>query len=373
MEDFIVTENNIMESVAVEETVVPAEEAAVAETPAEETSEAAAEETAEEAAPAKKKGRGKKALLAIVITVLVLGFGAGAFLLGRNTEFDPLAIFTAADRNETAEPPVFLGIWSDDEYTLSVSAGGILDINGTAYSYTTEGKIIVIRDSSGTEYRLGWKKASNTLMLWLDGERDDSVSLRKEIKNDPEDLYGTWYLGDVEVTFNEDGTAEIYGKEYTYTADGFEITCVSEAGTEYMFYDFEKDFLILALPAEINKTLRFVSENSIIPLITGTWVNENGYEYTVYYPDGSVELRDFSGFSNYEYGDTLEACIEGNKLIMLYSGYKFVCDIEVDGDCMKTYYLGELMETAYCVSRETDITPEDVKRLWDMYTPTEAA
>lgn len=347
------------------------QEAPVAELQsAPETEITAAPETATAAKEKKRKGAG--AIKVILFVILVIAVAVGSFILGRSLDFDLDEIFASCNSktgNGTEEAPEFLGVWSNDKHAFYISAGGIIEIDGASYSYTWDAKTITIKTDDGESYAIRYKKMSNTLKLWLEEDRDDSVSVRRNSRENPDELCGAWTLGDTEICFNADGTAEIYGKSYTYTADSYEITCKSKSGNEYMFYTVDGDFLKLWLPGGSDRTLTFVKSDSLVPGLMGTWVSDESEEYLVCHADGTVEL---SGLEEEYFGEEISAYVEDESLVLRIGEVKVPFDVELDNDSLKLFYLGENLASFYRISTETDLSIDEIELLWDMYSPTEA-
>ncbi len=360
-------ENNVPQDESVEITrEIPTAETAVS---AEPNAEAVADTPSESEKPVRKS---KKALIVVLVAILVIAVGVSSFILGRHSDFDFGSIFApffGSTEDEAEEAPEFLGAWSDSKHSVYISAGGIIEIDGAGYSYTWDSKTITVKAADGESYAIRYKKMSNTLKLWLDGNKDDSVSLRRNTRGDADALCGSWSLGDTEIVFNADGTAEIYGKSYTYTADSYEITCKSKSGKEYMFYTVDGDFLSLWLPGESAKTLRFARSDSLIPMLTGTWVSTESDDYIICHADGTVEFNS----SSEEYFDTeTSTYIEDESLVISVDGIRIPFDIELDGDRLELCYLGETIGTFCRISTKTDLTDEEIELLWELYSPTEA-
>ncbi len=322
----------------------------------------------------KKKRKGPK--IAILIILLVLAFalvGSVSFFIGRNPDFDYSKLIPAfMKEKEPKTPPEFLGMWSGEGHTFNASANDIIELDGVKYTYTWAEDSITLKNSQNEEIRIGYKKTSNRIKLWKDEDKTDFIYVRRLIKTEENELYGSWVYGDTVISFSDMGTAEIYGNSYTYTVDGFEITCTSNKKTEYMFYTVNGDYLDLWQPGAPEKTLSFIRQGSLLPQLIGTWVLNNGSEYFVVSKDGSMNICDLTGVNSELYEDIVSASVDKDTVAIDYSSVSFVYSITVDGDYLRLDLAGKLIGEYYRVSKNTDLSPNDIEFLWSVYEPDEA-
>lgn len=383
-------ENETMMTVSTEETAaVPEAPAKIAEDTAAETPSEAAEETSVEAvteapveavaetpaevvaeAPKKKKRIGLKiTILVIVLLLAFAGVSAVSFFLGRNPDFEFSKLIPSFEKEEEpTEPAEFFGMWEGEDHTFCASAGNIIELDGKTYTCTWDDKTITLRLNEDEEVVIGYKRTSNRIKLWKDGDKDDSVYLRRNAPSEPEKLCGSWVHGDTVISFSDMGTADIYGGTYDYTADGFEITCQGKSGREYMFYTIDGENLILWQPGESDKKLSFIREGSLVPKLVGTWVLNNGTEYVVISKDGTVEICDLTGRNSELYEDIVEARVENETIIVRYPGTQLTYNITLDNDYMKLDFASKLVGEYYRVSEKTNLSVSDVEFMWSIYS-----
>ncbi len=351
----------------------------VTEVAAEPVTEIAVEPSDEESTARKNNRKALKvALVMMIIFIVFIGFGAAAFVLARNSEFrfSDMAASCTNSESKVIEAPEFTGAWESDDHTFLASSGGIIEIDGKGYKCTWDDKKITLTLDDESTLDVKYKKVSRTLKLWVKEDKSDSVSMRASDKNNPEDICGSWQLGETVISFSDMGDAHIYGTDYSYSADGYEITCSSKSGNEYLFYTVSGDALTIWQPGEPEKKLTFFREGSRVSALVGTWVDQYGTEYIVVKPDGSVVYGDYLGVQD-ELGDDMTITLEGDKFVLSVMGIDVDMNIvELDGDRMRISIdaLGQIAEANYYrVTREFDLDSDEISLLWDMYSPTEAA
>ncbi len=361
-------ENEAMMTVSEDTPSGTAAEAA-AETPAEAPSEAVEEATK------KKTRRGLKiTILVIALVIAFAGVGAVSFFLGRNPDFDFSSLIPSFKMApEAAEPAEFLGLWEGDEHSFYASAGNIIELDGVKYTCKWNDKTITLKTEDGEEIVIGYKRTSNRLRLWKDGGKENSAYFRRKFPCEAETLCGSWVHGDTVISFSDMGKADIYGRSYSYTADGFEITCKGKKGREYMFYSIDGDNLTLWQPGESGRKISFIREGSLIPKLVGTWVLNNGTEYLVVSKDGSVRLCDLTGQNASLYEGITDVFIEGEKFMVRGSNIQMAYSITLDNECMKLELASKLIGEYYRVSEKTNLSVNDVEFMWSIYSASENA